>query len=86
MLAILFGTQKFEQYIYGRTTKVETDHKPLESILKKSILSAPKRLQQMMLKLQKYDLHVTYKKGAHMYLANTLSRAYPFRCGQGDNR
>ena len=29
MPAILFGTQKFEQYIYGRPTKVETDHKPL---------------------------------------------------------
>ena len=76
MLAIRFGTQKFEQYIYGRTTNVETDHKPLESILKKSILSAPKRLQRMMLRLQKYDLKVTYKKGAHMYLADTLSRAY----------
>ena len=49
---------------------------PLESILKKSILSAPKRLQRMMLRLQKYDLKVTYKKGAHMYLADTLSRAY----------
>ncbi|KAK3727611.1 hypothetical protein QZH41_005995 [Actinostola sp. cb2023] len=30
----------------------------------------------MMLRLQKYDLEVTYKKGAHMYLADTLSRAY----------
>lgn len=44
-------------------------------ILKKSIISAPKRLQRMMLRLQKYELHVTYKKGAHMYLADTLSRA-----------
>ena len=76
MLAILFGTQKFQQYIYGRPTKVETDHKSLESILKKSNLSAPKRLQRMMFRLQKYDLNVTYKKGAHMYLADTLSRAY----------
>jgi len=76
MLAILFGTHKFEKYIYGRPTKVETDHKPLESILKKNNLSAPKRLQRMMFRLQKYDLNVTYKKGAHMYLANTLSRAY----------
>ena len=66
----------FEQYEYGRPTKVETDRKPLESILKKSILSTPKRLQRMMLRLQKYDLDVTYKKGAHMYQADTLSRAY----------
>ena len=44
ILAIPFGTQKLEQYIHGRPTN-ETDHKPLESIFKKSILSAPKRLQ-----------------------------------------
>lgn len=66
MLAILFGTQKFEQYIYGRPTMVETDHKPLQSILKKSILSAPEQLQRLILQLKKYDLNVRYKKGTHM--------------------
>ena len=30
----------------------------------------------MMLRLQKYDLIVTYKKGSEMYLADTLSRAF----------
>ena len=55
---------------------METDHKPLKFILKKSILSAPKRLQRMMLWLQKYDHDVTYKKGTHMYLADTLSRVH----------
>ena len=29
MLAIVFGTEKFEQYVYGRRVKVETDHKPI---------------------------------------------------------
>ena len=41
MLAIVFGTEKFEQYIYGRRVKVETDHKPIESIMTKNLLSAP---------------------------------------------
>ena len=45
MLAIVFGMEKFETYLYGRKVLVESDHKPLESILKKSILNAPKRLQ-----------------------------------------
>ena len=76
MLAIVFGTERFEQYVYGRRVKVETDHKPLESILKKSLLSAPKRLQRMMLRLQKFNLDVTYKKGSELYLADTLSRAF----------
>ena len=76
LLAIVFGLERFEQYVQGRPVKIETDHKPLESIFKKSLISAPKRLQCMMLRLQKYDLKVTYKKGSEMYLADTLSRAF----------
>ena len=55
---------------------METDHKPLESILKKSPLSAPKRLQRMMLPLQYFDFEVEYKKGTLLHLADTLARAY----------
>ena len=58
--------QNFEQYVYGRQVKVETDHKPIESIMKKNLLSAPKGLQRMLLRLQKYQLEVTYKKGSQM--------------------
>ena len=77
MFAIVFGTERFEQYVYGHKVRVETDHKPLENILK-SILSAPKRLQWMMLQLQlqHFDLDVMYKKRPHMYLADMLSQAY----------
>lgn len=44
-LAIVFACRKFDQYIYGKKTVVETDHKSLEIIAKKSLLSAPRRLQ-----------------------------------------
>ena len=79
MLAILFAVERFEQCVYGRPVKIETDHKPLESIFRKSLVSAPKRLQRMLLRLQKFDLQVSYKKGIEMYLADTLSRAYRVR-------
>ena len=62
MLSIVFGTEKFERYIYGRKVKVETDHKPLEIIHKKSLQSAPKRLQRMMLRLQKFDLRYATRR------------------------
>ena len=75
-LAIVFGMEKFHQYTYGRQVTVQSDHKPLESIHRKPLLSAPKRLQRMLLRLQKYDICVTYVPGRDMLLADTLSRAY----------
>ena len=45
LLAIVFGMEKFETYLYGRKVLVESDHKPLEAIFKESLLNAPKRLQ-----------------------------------------
>ena len=79
LLAILFAVERFEQCVYGRPVRIQTDHRPLESIFRKSLLSAPKRLQRMLLRLQKFDLQVSYKKGTEMYLADTLSRAYRVR-------
>ena len=55
---------------------METDHKSLESIMLKPLNSTPKRLQGMLLRLQKYNLKAKYKRGSQMFLANTLSRAH----------
>ena len=77
MLAICFATKKFHQYIYGKpSVKVQSDHKPLEIILRKPLAKAPPRLQRLMLTLQPYNLCVEYVPGKYMYLADTLSRAY----------
>ena len=76
-LSIVFATEKFEQYILGKNDVVVlTDHKPLMSIFTKPILSSPKRLQRMRLRLQKYSLRIQYKPGPSMYISDTLSRAY----------
>ena len=77
LLAFVFACDRFEAYIYGRKlVHVETDHQPLETIVQKPLNTAPKRLQRMLLQLQKYALQLKYKRGQHMYLADTLSRAY----------
>ena len=68
--------EKFHQYVYGQKVTVQSDHKPLESIRKKPILSAPKRLQKMLMRLQMYDYDLVYRPGRLMQLADTLSRAY----------
>ena len=68
--------EKFETYVYGRKVLVGSDHKPLETIFKKSRLSAPKHLQRMLLRLQRYEFEVTYQKGTQLIMADALSRAF----------
>ena len=69
--------KKFHQYVYGKSAvSVQTDHKPVESILKKPLCKAPPRLLRLVLRLQPYDLDMHYVPGKYMYLADTLSHAY----------
>ena len=75
-LAIVFSLNKFHQYVYGRQITVESDHKPLSSIVLKPVCNAPRRLQGMLLNILPYDIAVVHKKGSEMYIADTLSRAY----------
>ena len=74
LLAIVFSMEKYEHYVYGRKVIVESDQKPLEIIHKNCLTSAPKRLQRMLLRLQKFDIQ--YKPGLQLYMADALSTAY----------
>ena len=56
LLAIVYACERFHQYTYGYNVIVHTDHKPLESILKRSLAKAPPRLQRLLLRLQKYTV------------------------------
>ncbi|XP_059061148.1 uncharacterized protein K02A2.6-like, partial [Achroia grisella] len=77
LYACLFACERFNVYIYGRSdVTIETDHKPLISIIKKPTVDAPLRLQRMLLRLQRYTFNLIYKPGKHLYIADTLSRAY----------
>ena len=76
LLAIVFGVERFHQYTYGRRVAVDSDHKPLETTFGKPLASAPRRLQKMFMRLQRYDIDIQYKKGSEMYLADTLSRHF----------
>lgn len=77
LLAIVFAAKRFHQYVYGRLVTVQSDHKPLEVIVRKPLSKAPARLQGMLQQLQRYDLKVTYTPGKHMHIADTLSHATP---------
>ena len=74
-LAILFGCNKFNDHLYGVHFTVESDHQPLQSIFKRSIVCAPQRIQCFLLRLQKYDFEVIFSPGKNLVVSDTLSRA-----------
>ena len=73
-LTLVFGCEKFHHYLYGRNFVAETDHKPLEIIMKKPLFFALMRLQRMRIRLQRYNVTVQYKPGKSIPVADTLSR------------
>ena len=44
LLAIVFACERFDQYVYGRSVTVESDHKPLEQIGTKPFQEIPKSM------------------------------------------
>lgn len=76
LLAILFACVRFDQLIVGNPKAVvKTDHRPLINIFQKPLLSAPRRLQHMLLNLQRYSLSIVFVTGKDNVVADTLSRA-----------
>ena len=54
LAAVLFALERFDSYSYGKSdVAVQTDHSPLLAI-KKTLTSAPKRLQRMLQRTQRY--------------------------------
>ena len=84
LLAVVFGVERFHQYIYAKELALETDHRPLVSIISKPLDKAPARLQRMLLKLQRYHINLQYKPGKELFTADTLSRAHLPNAGDED--
>ena len=60
LLACIFGAEWFCTYVFGCKFTIESDHKPLEQIMLKNLAEAPACLQQMLLCLHDYDIHIKY--------------------------
>ena len=52
----------------------EFDHKPMEAIQLKKIVSAPPRMQRTISRLQPYDVTINYQPDKQMQVANALSK------------
>ena len=76
-LGIVFGVQKFDKYMHGRTFHLLTDHKPLLTILgpKTAVPTlAAARIQHWAVILQAYNYQVEYRSSAEHANADALSR------------
>ena len=72
MLAVIFGVERFQTYVYGRSFTTESGHKPLESISQKNLADMPAHLQCMLLCLQGYNYTIHYDPDKEMALPDTL--------------
>ena len=74
-LAVSWAIEKFHYYLYGHTFTLETDQKPLVSILGCSLLEASKTMQRLLMKTVPYHFDVKYIKGSTNVIADCLSHA-----------
>ena len=63
MAAIVFGAESFYQYLYSKKVIVETDLKPLITIINNPLCKAPARCQRLLLRLQAFELQPKYVPG-----------------------
>ena len=73
-LAVAWGMEKFYHCMYASHFIVETDQKPLEAILSRSLNQATPRLQRILIRMYPYYITVCYIPGVTNQLGNCLSR------------
>ncbi|CAG7718948.1 unnamed protein product, partial [Allacma fusca] len=74
-LAMVWACERFEYFILGLPIKVETDHKPLLSIMKsKNVDELSPRLQRIRMRMMRYTYEIFHTPGKELIAADTLSR------------
>lgn len=70
--AIIFGLQKFENWIFGVTVEVRSDHNPLAFLTNSASQSS--KLQRWLLAISQYDVKVKHISGKDIPHVDALSR------------
>ena len=73
-LAVAWEMEKFYHFLFASHFLLETDQKPLEAILSKSIHQATPRLQRILIRIFAYHFTVKYIPGSTRQLADCLSQ------------
>ena len=73
-LAVMWVMEKFHHFLYGNEFTLETDQKPLEAILSKSLNQATPQLQRILIRTFPYNFKIRYIPGDINHVADCLSR------------
>ncbi|XP_051905587.1 uncharacterized protein K02A2.6-like [Hippocampus zosterae] len=75
-LALTWACERFRNFLIGKHFLMETDHKPLLSLLGSQALDAlPPRIQRFRMRLMRYSYSISHVPGKCLWTADTLSRA-----------
>ena len=75
-LAATWACERFSDYLIGKEFCLETDHKPLVTLLgSKNLDELPARVQRFRMRLMRFTYSITYVPGKNLTVADTLSRA-----------
>lgn len=74
-LALVWGVERFRDYLMGIVFELETDHKPLTELFKPTSKPTP-RLERWVLRLQAFQYKIVYRQGKDN-IADPFSRLFP---------
>ena len=73
-LAVAWAMEKSHHFLYGNQFLLETEQKPLETILSRSLNQATPRLQRILIRTFPYNFHHVLSARTKNQLADCLSR------------
>ena len=75
-LAVTWSCERLSEYLIGKSFSIETDHKPLVSLLgSKNLSELPPRIQRLRLRLLRFQYNILHVPGKSLVVADALSRA-----------
>lgn len=86
-LGLTWACERFKDFVIGKHFTLETDHKPLLSLLGSQALDAlPPRIQRFKMRLMRYSYSIVHVPGKDLWVADTLSRAPVKQCELHEER
>ena len=75
-LVTTWACERLSDYLIGKTFHIETDHKPLVSLLgSKNLNEMPSRIQRLRMRLLRFRYTISHVPGKTLVVAGALSRA-----------